>query len=1215
MNRQLRRNLIQAVALALFAFFLASGLSLHAQNATAGAITGTVTDSTGAVVPEAQISATNQATQQVTTATTGDKGSYAIENLPDGDYVLTVTKANFAVTTVSGLHLDPGQRRGQDVKLSIGSVNAKVTVEADAVAVQTESAELGGTITAKEVQNIMLNGRNFQSLLTVVPGVSNVNGANGFYQSGQGAITMETIVNGSSGEETMFTIDGVYNDTSSSDVTMPVTPVVDFVNEMRVLADNYSAKYGLAGRQVLVDTKSGGAKYHGGMYGFARTNEYGTARPYTYTPAQPLASLHLTDWGLTVGGPVKIPGLFNTDGNRKLFFFVGADWKANHAASTLSARNTFTAAMRTGNLSTEPIVAAPSLTPYASLDATHKAILDARMGGGAGSGAACIFQETAGGNYNGILPTCMDPNTVALMNAYWPLPNYSVAGQGNFINTNPVKFSDNEQLYRGDYNLNDKNLITLRILHEEVTQINASRNYNDPAPNPNSVPYTPSGNSLLRWQYTITPNIINTASFGLIYTKYLSQLTGTFTLPSGVKINQAFPTADPLGRIPDISVNNDTHGAENWFWLGEDALPTHSNDATQEISDDFTWVHNSHSFQGGFTYLWNLVHVNASSFPMGNFCINGDFAGDTAANYLLGFLANADNGCGFGYEQTNTQRDGRFHNKWAELYFQDDWRVTQNLTLNLGMRWSYFTAPTKDGNDISNFVASTFASAQAPAVCQLTSGAGCANTNWVSLNGSNQPLTSTGTVANLTNNGMLTAGAGTPAGFTVPFKGLFAPRVGFAYRLTSDGKTSIHGGLGFGYAQVSLLQTSNLLSNIPFVQQPTYNGTEFTSPTGSGATNPPGLTALNATVAGGFAEFRPATVRNYSLTVERQVTQGGVFQIGYAGMTTQHIFTGSWDQNFPLNGTSAGDANCIAQGTLIAQNGGGIVSQPNSGFQFDPCINASTSLTLNGVTVTAVPTNSNYYRPNGGYAGITSGASFGIANYNGLLVGYVQKMHDLTAHVSYTFSKSLGDINASGVQVAYSSSGSFQNANNPLGDYGRPDYDRPHEFVYSLVYDIPAFRNSSSFLERSLLGGWSASSYFLAESGFAQTPSYSTGLASRPNGVGKLVRNHATDGKPGQATVYSYQNFSRPAYGFFGSAGVGSLRAPKEVALHLSVEKGFLITERFNAKIGAQAFNLLNHPNVLGLNTGWSPSSQSTFGFASSYGDPREMQFYARVTF
>jgi hypothetical protein len=426
----------------------------------------------------------------------------------------------------------------------------------------------------------------------------------------------------------------------------------------------------------------------------------------------------------------------------------------------------------------------------------------------------------------------------------------------------------------------------------------------------------------------------------------------------------------------------------------------------------------------------------------------------------------------------------------------------------------------------------------------------------------------------------------------VAHKGLFAPRLGFAYRI--DNKTSMHGGVGFGYTQVSLLQTSNLLSNIPFVQQPTYNSTEFTNPSGgSGATpNPPGLTALSATAAG----YRPATIRNYSLTIEKEVLPGGVMSIGYAGMTTQHVFTNQWDENFPLNTTTSGSTACAASSPLAGQ--------PASGFQFDPCINSG------GV-------NSYYERPYAGYAGITTGASFGVANYNALLVGYVQKGHNLTTHVSYTFSKALGDINASGIQVAYSSSGAFQNSNNPLGDYGRPDYDRPGEFVYSVVYDIPFFNHASNPLERALLGGWSASSYMLAESGFAVTPTYSSGLGTRPNMTGKLYRNHGTSGKmsEGQQPIYSFTSFARPYYGFFGNAEVGCLRAPKEVAVHMSAEKGFAIGDHYSAKIGAQAFNLLNHPNVLGINGSWSPTSQGTFGNATSFGDPRQMQFYAKINF
>jgi hypothetical protein len=999
---------------------------------------------------------------------------------------------------------------------------------------------------------------------------------------------------------------------------------------MRVLSDNYSAKYGLAGRQVLITTKSGGEQFHGSGYFFDRTNEYGTAHGFLQSGQVPLTSLHLSDWGITLGGPVEIPKLL-TSAHKKLFFFVGADWKADHYAYTSGARWVFPTGdsldngvnYYNGDLSWGPqavLAGGAKMNPYSSLDSVHQAILDTRAGGGAGSGAACIYQKTAGGNYNQILPKCMDPNTVALGKAYWPASNYTSTSQ-NYLNDNPVRFSVNDELYRGDYNVNQNHMITLRIMHEEATQINATRGYNDYAPNPNSGTDTPAGNMLLRWQWTVKPTLINVASLGAVYTKYAAALIGKYTVPSGVTINQKFSGADPLNRIPDISMNNDSMGNESWFWMGEGALPTHSNNQTGEFSDDISWVKGNHVVSGGLTYMWNLLHANAgTAFPMGNFCINGDFSGSAAGDFLLGFLANPDNSCSFGYEQTNAQRDGRFRNKWAEWYAEDDWKVNQRLTLNLGVRWSYFTASAMDGNQIANFVPSAFTTSQAPALCQIT--ANCAKstfgltTSWAYLNSQNQPLVSAGgAAANLTNNGMLTAGSGTPNGFTTPRKGLFAPRIGFAYRLTNDGKMSLHGGFGMGYTQVGLMQSSNLLANIPFVQQPTYNATEFTNPAGSGSgsiPNAPGLTALSAT----SPHYQPASIRNYSLTVEKEVLPGGVVSLGYAGMITQHIFTTGWDANYYLNGTSSGDAACATQGEAEATSGNyGVWTQPGSGFQYDPCINAAGSVTVNGTTYTATPTISNYYRPYAGYGTISTGVSFGVANYNGLLVGYVQKMRDVTAHVSYTFSKALGDVNASGTQVAYSSSGAFQNSNNPMGDYGRPDYDRPNVFVYSVVYTVPVPGWANNVLGKELLGGWDFNSYGTVESGFAQTPTYSSGLATRPNAAGTLIRNHGTDGKPGQAPLYSYQNYTHPAWGFFGTASVGSLRDPKEVAFHMSVEKGFAVREWVNVKLGAQAFNVFNHPNVMTIGSGWSPTSQGTFGVASAYGDPRQMQFYTKITF
>ena len=261
----LRRGWILIVSVVLL---LASTSKTLAQNTTAGSMAGTITDSTGAAVPNATVTVTNLQTKSAFTATTTSTGYYTVENLPNGDYTLAVSAGGFSPVNVANIHLDPGQRRGQNVSLKVGAVSARVDVEADTVSVQTESAESGGTISAKEVSNLMLNGRNFQQLATLVPGVSSVNGANQQVNSGYLGQT-DLIVGGASSEETTYTIDGVYDMTPTSLININITPSIDAIDELRIIKDAYSARYGYAGSgQVLINTKAGGSTFHGTGYEF-----------------------------------------------------------------------------------------------------------------------------------------------------------------------------------------------------------------------------------------------------------------------------------------------------------------------------------------------------------------------------------------------------------------------------------------------------------------------------------------------------------------------------------------------------------------------------------------------------------------------------------------------------------------------------------------------------------------------------------------------------------------------------------------------------------------------------------------------------------------------------------------------------------------------------------------------------------------------------------
>jgi hypothetical protein len=1175
---QLRNHLLHLSTVLLL---LCAAVLLPAQNTTAGALAGTITDPTGAAIPNAKVMVTNQNTHAVSLATSTDRGSYDIENLPNGDYTVSVTIAGFRQANITNIHLDPGQRRGQDVKLTVGNVDTKVDVQADTVAVQTESAESGGTISAKEVANLMLNGRNFQQLATLVPGVSSVNGSNQQVNAGYLGQT-DLIIGGASSEETTYTIDGVYNMTPTSLININITPSIDAINEMRILKNSYTAKYGFAGSgQVLIETKAGTDQFHGSGYEYIRNNSLGVARPYAISgvPAT-LNSLHLNIFGFSFGGPVFIPKLYNTQKN-KTFFFAGAEFKTNHYASVLNSRSEFTPAIRAGDLSQShdaQTVTVGGVTDHVISCGTQCQNLLAKRGLTAGT---CLTKDSLGVT-NQINTACYDPAAAYFINPtnlFMPLPNLPQNNNtsfANYINTNPELDSQNDTIYRIDHHIGDKHLITARYMHEEVYNIRPARNYNDPSSNPGASVYTPALNMLVRWNYNISSKIINTA--GIAYTDQKVSLfpTGKYTIPNGL-ISQAFNNGDL--RLPAASIGG------FWSWLGVGVQPNYSKTGDGIFSDDVTVTQGRHNIQFGGLYMWNILRSNASAFAMGNFSFSGgaQTTGDTASDFLLGMASS--------YSQSNVQRAGVFHQHWFELYAQDDWKATSRLTLNYGVRFSFYSPTSKEGNDITNFNASTFNAALAPAVNPT-------NGQFI-VNSANQPLTSSGTAANYLTNGLVTAClSGTPCGFTNPKKDLFSPRVGFAYRINDKGTMSVHGGYGIGYAQVGMFQTSALLSNQPYVSTPSFTYAQFSSPAG-GTASAPGLQSVAAI----DSTYRPATLQNWSLSFEDEIVPHGILNITYAGDKADHIFSNAVDRNFATNQTTANSATCAASG-------------PNpvaaSQWMFDPCLNTGAI-------------NTNYERPFPGYTGITTGVSIGQSNYHGLQTGFVYRLADLQLNSAYTYSKALGNQNQSAqgnLAYGFDSNIGFQNPRNPAGDYGRPSYDRTHVFTSAYVYELPFFRHSNHLLAREILSGFGTSGLVTIQSGFTAPVSLSTptgGLANRPNQIGALVRNPGSGKKAiGQKPLYSYSSFALPSFGTFGNSEPGVLRGPKEVSFATAVNKNIPITEHVKFQLRAEAFNVFNHPNINSINSTFSSATATNianFGYAQTAGDPRQMEFSARVTF
>src|SRR5579884_2461824 len=305
-----------AVAMSAFLF----GATVVAQGT--GSITGTVRDNTGAVVPGAEVSLTSVAQGTTLKMTSNSSGEYLFAALPAGSYDLDVKAPGFNEYISKGLVLDVAQKARADVSLTIGAVKTAVTVEGSGVSqVETETSDLSGVVSGKEISQIVLNGRNFTQLVTLVPGVSNQTGQDEGTVGVYGNVSMS--VNGGRTEYNNWELDGGDNMDNGSNATLNVYPSVDAIAEVRVLTSNYGAQYGRNGSgTVETITKSGTTSFHGDLFEFVRNDAFNARNFFqSTTPAY-----KKNDFGYTLGGPLYIPKLFNRNKD-KTFFFWSEDWR------------------------------------------------------------------------------------------------------------------------------------------------------------------------------------------------------------------------------------------------------------------------------------------------------------------------------------------------------------------------------------------------------------------------------------------------------------------------------------------------------------------------------------------------------------------------------------------------------------------------------------------------------------------------------------------------------------------------------------------------------------------------------------------------------------------------------------------------------------------------------------------------------------------------
>jgi hypothetical protein len=1120
--------------LLLLAFTVSLTLHVFAQSADTGAIFGTIQDKSGAVLPDASVTITNINTAIVKTLQTNSSGFYSAEAIPSGDYTVVVKKEGFEGVDVQNIHLDPGQRRDVSSKLGVGSISQSVTVESNALEVKTESSEDSSTIDSKEISTLLVNGRNFQSLATLNPGVNNTNGNNQYYGGGLNSTTTLSI-GGTGTDDTTYSVDGVYNMNTGNYINLNVSPSMDAIAEFTVLKANYSARYGTASNStILVDTKSGTSSYHGSAWDYLR-NDAMDASNY-YSQGQKTA-LHQNIYGFSLGGPVQVPRLYNWDRKKKTFFFASDEWWANSVGSTATTF-VLTKAMRAGNLAGSVGLPAAGL----SLTAQGQSLLAAQ------GKTNCISSATT------LNPACFNATALTILNQYQPTEN-AVAPNYNYINSESTTFSQIDHDYRIDHEFTPKESLTGRVMYEQTNNFYPFSTYEGSAVAgaiTDSV-FTSGLNAVVRLTSTLGNSIVNTSSVAETFDKPRLHASNA-PIPTGANVGYFYPNINTSNTVPNI-------GIAGYDPIGVGPLPINASDGEGIINDDFSILRGKHSLQAGAFYIFGIKNQNSGDAVQGNFSFGGTYTGSGAADYLLGLHD--------GYSQPSADPHFTAHYRTTEFYVQDDWKATPRLTINAGVRFFYYspdwlTGPT---HETSNFDFALYNASVAPKV--LPNGS-------FETNAAGAPITATGAVANLQNGLVFNTTPGVPRGFYHQSTVHPGPRVGFAYAL--DDRTSIHSGYGVGYTRVPFQITSAFGQNPPGVTNGSAIAGTIQDPTVEIQANVPSPLALQLV----NTNFKASQVQNFSFIVERQLFRDAIFQVGYSGSVSRHLRAGS-DQNQVLPTSTPAVSGCLAPG-----------QQPSAVYNFDPCLNTNTI-------------SSDYIRPYQGYDQLFEWVYAVGGNYNSLQSQLRVKRKSVETTLNYTWGKALGDANGgANFRSSYSTN---QNSYCLSCEYGPRNFNRNQIFTGNVIYSLPG--HASNGVLNQLVAGWQVSGIAIAQSGFPQTPGLSapnTGLASRPDQVAPL---HFSNNRN---QMFNPDAYAIPAYGFFGTASVGSIRGPKDVAFNTALYKTFPIRDSVNFQFRAEAFNVANHPSFSGVDTGIGPNDP-TPGLVNGPSDPRILEMVGRITF
>jgi hypothetical protein len=1080
--------------------------------ANVGSISGSVYDASGAAVPNCAVTAINAQTGFKWTTTTHETGIYVFAAVPEGTYNVRVEKEGFRPSEQSGVVLDAATRRTIDFRLEVGALAESISVSAAVEQVQTASGDVSRVIASRQLSQIALNGRNYSQLLRMIPGAV----ATTLDPFSLALSTTGQRINGLRTDSIVFHVDGAENMDNGGNSNAAINPSADAIAEVKILTSGYSAEFGgRSGALVNVITKSGTQQYHGTLFEFVRNDQF-DARTFFARQVDPL---RFNDFGYTLGGPVFIPKKWNTQKD-KLFFFLSQEWKYAHIGST-RVNNVPTQNERSGDFRGSSLPA--PVDPLNNQPYADRIVPSSRF------------------SHDG--PRLLQPI---------PLPNFGGPG-GNYVATGVSRTDPRELLLRFDYMLSPKTQINYRWAHDEWEILDAFQG--------SSLGIVPGGRprpayvTVLETSHIFSPSTMNHLSFSLSHDIIVghpqNQVLRRSTL--GVTFPEVL-VGNKFGVVPDLSMAGFTG------YNAGDRIK--KNNSIFQWREDFSKVWGAHSLKAG-------VHITRSRTDEDiRFNDQGAVSFTTSArnttrnvigDVLLGNFQN--------YTESGADADywGRFNE--VDVYFQDSWKASRRLTLEMGVRYNYIPPFYNQLGNTSTFLPQYFDPRKAPQI-SAADGSIAPNTgdpyNGIVLFGSGFPDKAKGRIPAADDPGLQRLFVGLSRGAYDTNHRDIGPRFGFAYDPFGRGKTSVRGGFGMFYDRIPTNVLINPSGNPPFnITASIFDGNIDNPAGGTARAFPSNLTKLPR-------HLPTPSVISYNLGVQHELPRNVILDVGYVGNLGRHI-------------PRTININQLPVGTRL--------NPPASNI------------------------NQNALRPYLGYGNISMRDHGDNSNYNSLQITASRRMQSgLSLTANYTFSRAL-DTSSGGPQDSY----------NARPDYGLSSVHRKHLLNANYIYELPFFRKATNPVMRHVLGGWEFAGVTTYQSGAPNSVSVPSDIAR----IGASSSRASVAGNPNlpreQRTLARWFNteaFLPPekmVQGRFGNAGRNILIGPAFSQWDLSTIKNFDLRETTRLQFRAESFNFLNHPSFTGIDTTVRVDSAGrpaqTYGAVTGAGPARVLEFGLKLLF